>query len=153
MMPNQELTTKSAEETRDAAEKFAEELMGTVRPAGRARLICLWGNLGSGKTTFAQGFSRFFSVKETVNSPTFLIMKKYLLTGKFKGMNLYHFDFYRLNQIQELLELGWDEILSEENSVVLVEWPEKVAANLPRERINVKVKSIGGDERHLVIYT
>jgi tRNA threonylcarbamoyladenosine biosynthesis protein TsaE len=144
----QETTTRSAQETRQRAEEFAREMMAQQQ-AEKARLLCLWGGLGSGKTTFAQGLARHFGVKETVNSPTFLIMKKYLLAGKYKGWSLYHFDLYRVEEAQELLDLGWKEILAEGRAVVVVEWPEKAAGVLPAERTDIRFESCGAEERRI----
>lgn len=150
-MSEEKITTRSAEETRRAAEEFIRAL--SKQPAvARAWLVCLWGDLGSGKTTFAQGVARALGVAETVNSPTFLIMKKYPLGAPRAGKDLYHFDLYRLAGSQELLELGWEEILAAAGSVVLVEWPEKICGILPKERFDLRF-SAGPrpDERQIVI--
>ena len=154
MMPTSETTTGSAEETRKTAEDLAQELDKLDEQEGRpgwARVIALHGELGSGKTTFVQGFARHYGVKDTVNSPTFLIMKKYPLTGAHRGGSLYHFDLYRLGGEEELLDLGWEELLGEAQSIILVEWPEKAGGILPAERIDVFLHAGAGDERHLAI--
>lgn len=144
----QETITLSAEATRAAAGEFVREWL--KRPAAdRARLACLWGELGSGKTTFVQGAARALGVTETVNSPTFLIMKQYPLAGAYTGRRLYHFDLYRLAGAAELADLGWEEILADPQNLVLVEWPERLGAQLPAARTDVRLAALAGDQRRI----
>lgn len=140
--------TKSAEETQEAAGKFAAEIMEGGEGKG-ARVVCLWGNLGSGKTTFVQGVAAAAGVKETVNSPTFLIMKKYPLSGKYRGREFYHFDCYRLRGAEEVADLGWAEILSGADNLVFVEWPEKIREILPEKRMDVVFDDLGAEVRRI----
>ncbi len=99
-------------------------------------LICLKGDLGEGKTTFTQGVAEALKIKESVTSPTFLIMKKYQPPrGKY---TLYHFDCYRVENAQEILDLGWKEINKEKNNIILVEWAEKIKSILPKDSIWIK---------------
>lgn len=154
-MKDRKITTKNAQETQEIAGKFVGEIMASREGKGgdkadkRAVLICLWGDLGSGKTTFSQGMAKALGVRETVNSPTFLIMKKYLLSGKRKGMNFYHLDLYRIKDKQEILDLGWKDILNDKNDFVVVEWPEKIGEILPEKRIDIKFDSVSEDERNI----
>jgi len=154
MMTREKITTRSAEETRKAAADFVDRILsgGADMGTNGARLVCLWGDLGSGKTTFTQGAAARLGVKKAVNSPTFLIMKKYLLAGGYKNMNLYHFDLYRVSDKRELLDLGWEEILADKHNLVVVEWPEKIADILPQTRIDIRFKQMAADERRIEFY-
>jgi len=96
-----------------------------------ATLITLSGELGAGKTAFTKAVAKALGVEETVNSPTFVLEKIYMLpTGKnFK--RLVHIDAYRLEKGSELAPLGFDELMKDPNNLVLLEWPEKVSDALP----------------------
>ena len=97
-----------------------------------ATVLLLKGDLGSGKTTFVQALARQLGVKNYITSPTFVLMKSYkipVLTTERKGLsvkNLVHIDAYRLNSGQDLLSLGWEELVSNPNNLIVLEWPEKV---------------------------
>ena len=148
-MEEQEIITASAADTQEAAGRFVKELLEETAGRDGARLICLRGDLGSGKTTFAQGAARELGVDMTVNSPTFLIMKKYPLKGQYKGRTLYHLDCYRIHTPGEAIELGWEEILREKGSVIFVEWPERIERILPKERIEVYFEALMGSARRI----
>ncbi|MFA7170665.1 MAG: tRNA (adenosine(37)-N6)-threonylcarbamoyltransferase complex ATPase subunit type 1 TsaE [Candidatus Paceibacterota bacterium] len=150
-MKEREIVTNSAKETQELAGGFVGEVLAEARAMeDGARLICLWGDLGSGKTTFTQGVAEALKVKGMVNSPTFLIMKKYPLLGEFKGMNLYHFDCYRIRSAEEIDDLGWREILADEHNLVVVEWPELIAEILPEKRIDIEFETVAEDARRIV---
>jgi len=150
-MNEREIVTNSAKETQEVAGGFVGDVLAEARTAGDgARLICLWGDLGSGKTTFTQGLAAALGVKGVVNSPTFLIMKKYPLGGRYKGMNIYHLDCYRILRAEEVEDLGWGEILADENNVVVVEWPELIAEILPARRIDIAFETVAGNARRII---
>lgn len=157
-MKDLEITTKSAEETRQKAGEFMETILARLKAGKhgeteeRAALVCLWGDLGSGKTTFTQGIAKKLGVKETVNSPTFLVMKKYVLAGENKGINLYHFDLYRISKAEEMLDLGWKEIIADKNNLVVVEWPDKIVEILPPWRIDLKFDLISENARRIFFH-
>ena len=130
-------TTLSSTQTQRFAEKFA----GQIKEQKKALIIGLQGDLGSGKTTFVQGFAKGLGVKEKVLSPTFVIMKKY--------GNFYHIDCYRLENSKELLELGWDKIMSNSQNIILIEWPERVKDILPTETIMMHFKAVGQNKREI----
>ena len=88
-------------------DKYSAALLKINKTKNSNWLICLYGNLGSGKTTFVQGLAEELRIKEIVNSPTFLIMKKYNSSKKTnKKYTLYHFDCYRISDYKEILDLG-----------------------------------------------
>ena len=150
-MNERKIVTNSAQETQELAGGFIGEVLAEARTErDEARLICLWGDLGSGKTTFAQGLAAALGVKGVVNSPTFLIMKKYPLGREYRGLDLYHFDCYRIRSAEEVEALGWGEILADEHSVVVVEWPELIAEILPARRIDISFEMVAGNARRII---
>ena len=100
------------------------ETMGKNAMPGE--VLCLSGNLGVGKTVFAKGFAKGLGIEEAVNAPTFTILREYD-GGR---LPLYHFDTYRLEDAEEMEEVGLDEYLFGEG-VCLIEWPERIAEILP----------------------
>lgn len=104
-----------------------------------ATMITFSGDLGAGKTTMTQELARQLGVKENVVSPTFVIMKIYK-TKNIKFKNLIHIDAYRLDKKEELLRLGWEEIISNKENLVIVEWPERVLECFPKEIFKVKLE-------------
>lgn len=150
-MENGKKITESMEETKELAGELADVLFDRMESATHSQLICLEGDLGAGKTTFAQGLAKAMGVKGVVNSPTFLIMKKYNLSGKWKGFNLFHFDCYRVKSSEEVLDLGWTEILEDPRNIVLVEWPEKIADIIPVYQADVMIENLDEDRREIVL--
>ena len=104
-----------------------------------ATVIGLQGELGAGKTAFAQAFGKVLGVEENITSPTFVIMNFYKVNWRgFK--KLVHIDAYRLEKEEELLHLGWDELIKDPENIILVEWPERVENLIPKgaKRIHFK---------------
>ncbi|MCK4891230.1 MAG: tRNA (adenosine(37)-N6)-threonylcarbamoyltransferase complex ATPase subunit type 1 TsaE [Candidatus Pacebacteria bacterium] len=149
-MSKNQITTKSPEETKEFAKVLVEEWIQINKTKNSNWLVCLYGDLGGGKTTFVQGLAEEFGIKETVNSPTFLIMKKYTSSKKInKKYTLYHFDCYRISDYKEILNLGWEEIISGENNLIVIEWPEKIEEILPEKRLNIEFKFINENARKI----
>ena len=138
-MSKNQIITKSPEETKEFAKVLAGEWIQVNKTKNSNWLVCLYGDLGGGKTTFVQGLADELGIKEMVNSPTFLIMKKYNSSKKTnKKYNLYHFDCYRISDYKEILNLGWEEVIGGENNIIVVEWPEEIEEILPKKRLNLK---------------
>jgi tRNA threonylcarbamoyladenosine biosynthesis protein TsaE len=129
--------TKSADDTR----ALAAELAGVARPGD---LLLLSGDLGAGKTAFVQGFGRALGVEEPITSPTFVIVHTY--DGRFPVI---HVDAYRLERLQELVDLGIGELLDHEG-VTLIEWGDAVIPALPPEYLEVRLELGEGDDERLV---
>jgi len=109
-----------------------ESSSGTMRPHSTATVIALVGNLGAGKTTFTQGFLKALGVKRRIISPTFLIIRPYdIKAGEYT--RAFHMDCYRLNNSIELLSLGLRDILKDPQNIVLIEWPELIKKELPKD--------------------
>lgn len=125
-----EVNTKSRKETQKIAKLFVKE----VKPLNTksAYVIALKGELGSGKTTFVQGFARALGIKTPVQSPTFVLIKVYTLDPPKKFKHLIHIDCYRLNSSKELLHLGFRDMLRDEDAVILIEWADRVRSLIPK---------------------
>jgi tRNA threonylcarbamoyladenosine biosynthesis protein TsaE len=132
------LTSPDPETTRAIA--------ATLAVAARAGdLVCLWGELGAGKTQFAKGFGAGLGVTATINSPSFVLMAEY--AGR---LPLFHIDLYRLGSAEEALAGG---LIDERQSsgVTLVEWPDRLGAALPDERLDVRIDGTGDEPRAIVL--
>ena len=131
--------TPSVDDTR----ALAAEIASLSAPGD---LIVLAGDLGTGKTAFAQGFARGLGVEEPVTSPAFILVRTY--DGR---LPLVHLDVYRLETMQEMVDLGIAELL-DDGGVTLVEWGDAVTPALPADFLEVRLEAPGGpDERLLSI--
>jgi tRNA threonylcarbamoyladenosine biosynthesis protein TsaE len=108
-------------------------------------LICLAGDLGSGKTTLAQGIARGWGSLDPVTSPTFVLINEY---RRADSARLYHFDAFRLGGVAEAMALGLEELL-EGDGPVLVEWPDRVADGLPPNRLWILLRWADESRRSL----
>ncbi len=133
------LKTKSANETKIAGKKLAEK----IKKEGSPSVIALQGELGSGKTTFVKGFAEEFNLKE-ITSPTFVLMKKYKVNGRFDF--LYHMDFYRMDENSSLGNIDLEEIMNNPRKIILIEWPKKIAG-LPEEALLLEFEFLSEKER------
>lgn len=115
-----------------------------------ALVLCFRGDLGSGKTTLTKAIAKELSIKEDIVSPTYVIMKRYSIS-KDDFENMFHIDAYRIEKEEEILVLGWEEIIKNENNLVLVEWPEKIEKYLPEKRIEIKLTQKSEEEREIVV--
>ncbi len=132
----------------------------TARPNGFIRagkskkqtacILAFSGDLGAGKTTLTQAIARELGVREKIISPTFVIMKSYKLQTKSYKF-LIHVDAYRLEKDAELLRLGWQEIISDPENLVLIEWPERVQKIIPETAICINLSHEGDDTRCIEI--
>ena len=122
------IETFDPKETYDLGVKMGEQ-------AQAGQVICLNGDLGVGKTVFTQGFAAGLGITEPVNSPTFTIVQVYE-EGK---MPFYHFDVYRIGDIEEMEEIGYDDYFFG-NGVCLIEWAELIQELLPKQIISVTIE-------------
>lgn len=133
----------------ELAEAAAEVLnMSADRKAFGATVLGLSGDLGAGKTTFVQTLAKKLGVQETVTSPTFVIMKSYLIEDRFK--KLVHIDAYRVENIDEMRVLGFAELLEQKDTIICIEWAEKIKELLPKETVQLKFQLVG-ENRTLTI--
>lgn len=137
----------SSRATQCAARRVAKGLLRTPQKGKGAVVIALEGELGAGKTTFAQGFLRALGVKGRVVSPTFIFVRRYALPRNRAGFrHAYHFDLYRVRRAEDLRRVGFYEALRDQNAVILIEWPERAGRTLPRGAIHAHMEH-GRDER------
>ncbi len=129
--------SKSEQDTIELAQNIESEKFPNM-------VICLRGDLGSGKTVFTKGFASSLGIDEAVTSPTFNIIKEYT-TGE---MDLYHMDVYRLEGKVE--DLGIEEYFTK-GGVVIIEWPDMIEDYLPEERLEIKIKLSEEDEDTRII--
>ncbi len=140
--------SKNLEETAKISHNFVVSLGG--KDHNQAVIVGLYGDLGSGKTTFTQLLAKELGVTETVTSPTFVIEKIYKLKDQVFEY-LIHIDAYRLEKASELLHLGWEEIIANPKNLILIEWPERVAEILPKETKKIKFTFIDETTREIEI--
>jgi len=133
-----QLTTSSARETQEVASKIAALIE-------QGDLVLLVGELGAGKTTFAQGFGQALGVVEPITSPTFTLAREY----EGQRLTMHHLDVYRLEQIDEVLDLALPELL-DSASVTLIEWGDAIIPALPGEYLEVRLE-YGDDDDERVI--
>lgn len=132
------VTTPSPEETEALGRRLASMVsLGTV--------VGLYGDLASGKTCFVRGFASHFGLGGAVHSPTFTLINRYCAEPA-----LYHVDLYRLDGVEEMLDLGIEELFESE-AVCLVEWAERAGDVLPRAHVKARFAHAGPTSRHVTI--
>ena len=134
--------TTSAPQTKKAGEGLARKIL-EAKPSARAKVFGLVGDLGGGKTTFLQGFARGLGIKEKVNSPTFVIMKRF--------GNFYHIDCYRIKKPKELSDLGFERIIANPKNIVAVEWADQIKKIMPKSTVWLNFKFINATTRRIVL--
>jgi len=130
------ITSRNESDTVEIAQNLESEKFPNM-------VICLYGDLGSGKTVFSKGFAQALGIDEPVTSPTFNIIKEYT-TGE---MPLYHMDVYRLDGNIDGVDI---EDYYNKNGVVIIEWADTIKDYLPEERLDIKFRVIDEDSRMLV---
>ena len=128
------ITSNSEEDTIELAENIESERFPNM-------VICLEGDLGSGKTLFTKGFASSMGIKENVTSPTFNIIKEY--TGE-DNSRLYHMDVYRINDVKE--DLGLVDYFKK-RGVTIIEWADMIPDLLPKNRLEIRIKMIDENTR------
>lgn len=146
--------TENSGQTKKMGELLAMELKGgpasTRDESTRGgEVICLEGDLGAGKTTFTQGLLKGLKAKGPYTSPTFVIMKEYnLQTKNQKLKTVYHIDAYRVGA-QDILNLGWEEIIADPKNIVIVEWAERIKKILPKNSLKIKFEWVDENKRKI----
>ncbi len=97
-----------------------------------ATVVTLSGDLGTGKTALTQAIAEIFGITQKVVSPTFTILKTYIVK-KQQWNFLHHIDAYRFEKPEEILKLGWGELIKNSDNLIIVEWPEKISKLLPKD--------------------
>ena len=130
-------TSRSEQDTMELAENIESEKFPGM-------IICLDGELGSGKTVFVKGFAKSLGIEDNITSPTFNIVKEYQ-AGE---LPLYHMDVYRLEDTNE--DIGFADYFSKD-AISIVEWSDLIVDSLPEERLDIKFKIIDENTRILVL--
>lgn len=128
--------TKNPGET----QAFAKEIAKTLQSGD---ILALYGDLGSGKTTFVQGLAAGLGIAQRIISPTFIIMRSY-------DKNFYHVDLYRIETEKDIEGLGLKEIMEDNESIVVIEWPEKIEKFLPKHTKRMYFTYKNDNEREII---
>ena len=114
----------------------------------KSNIILLYGNMGSGKTTFIQNLCKNLGVLDNVLSPTFSLVNEYILKD---NLLIYHFDLFRVKSVEELIEIGFDEYVYSKN-ICLIEWPEIAKEIIPNKNIRIKIEINEKLKRDITIF-
>ncbi len=138
--------TISEEETIELGKEFAEKLV-------LGDIVCMYGDLGAGKTNFVKGICDYFEVEEMITSPTFTIINQYNGFMDGKDIVIFHIDLYRIKSENELNTIGISELLESGYAVKIIEWAEKSFGTLEGIGHSIRFKSDNTDEnkRHIII--
>lgn len=134
----QKVISHNEEDTRELGMKLGKNLK-------KGDIVCLVGDLGSGKTLLSQSIAKALGVDEEVTSPTFTIIHEYM--GK--ELPLYHFDVYRINHPDEMFEIGFEEYLFGEG-ICLIEWADKIEEYIPEDRIMIRIQRGQADQERII---
>lgn len=124
-----EIQIGSLDEIGKAAQEF-------VAAMGERTVFAFYGKMGAGKTTFIKAVCEELGVEDVINSPTFAIVNEYVDGG---GNPIYHFDFYRIKNLQEVLDIGYEDYVYSGN-VCFMEWPELIENLLPDDAVKVTIE-------------
>jgi len=131
----------------DSLDTIKETAAQFINQIGERTVFAFNGKMGAGKTTFIKSICEVMGVQETVNSPTFSIVNEYEAAD---GRIIFHFDCYRINKIQEALDLGAEEYLYSGN-LCFIEWSENIAPILPDSIVNVNIDETENGKRQITI--
>ncbi|MEK7592700.1 MAG: tRNA (adenosine(37)-N6)-threonylcarbamoyltransferase complex ATPase subunit type 1 TsaE [Patescibacteria group bacterium] len=146
MESKQIILSGSYQDTYDLGVNVAENLKSGKY--GHRRVVCLRGILGSGKTVFVKGFLEGYGVSSRILSPTFTISRMYEIQNRI----LWHYDLYRMKDASEVIAIGIKEVLSDETTIVLIEWAEKIQELLPQTRIDIYLDVTGDSSRKIEVH-
>lgn len=128
----------SEEETKKISKDIVQKYLS------ERRIFLLTGELGAGKTIYAQGFAEALGIKDKIVSPTFVLIRQHSIPKLKK--TLYHIDLYR---IDEFSSLGLEDLLTDENAILLIEWAEKLNMKLPLNAVKININKISKNEREI----
>lgn len=126
-------------------DKPAVKMARKLRKGGCLGLI---GDLGAGKTTFTKKICKEYNINENIKSPTFT----YVIEYQSGDVTVYHFDAYRIINSEEIYEIGFEDYIGEENSVVIVEWANNIIDEMPEDTIYVEINHNGENTREVSVY-
>lgn len=136
--------TLSENETYNLGENIAKELKG-------GEVLALYGELGSGKTTFTKGLAKGLGIVQQITSPTFLLVKQYSNVNHPLIRTLYHLDLYRIQSETDLRSIGFKDMFKNPHALTVIEWAEKMGDFLPKKRIDVTFEHLDENERRITL--
>jgi tRNA threonylcarbamoyladenosine biosynthesis protein TsaE len=136
-----EIVSHSPEQTKKIARNLAKKLRG-------GDIVCLFGDLGTGKTVFVQGLAEGLGIKKRILSPSFVFQREYD-TGQKK--KFYHIDLYRIENAGQAGNLGLEEVIESKDNIIAIEWAEKIKNFLPKKRIDIFLSFKNEEERKIKI--
>jgi tRNA threonylcarbamoyladenosine biosynthesis protein TsaE len=131
---------RSLAEISDVAKEFISQM-------GDSKVFLFYGSMGAGKTTFIKAICEELEVEDVINSPTFAIINEYSTKN---GEQIFHFDFYRINKIEEAYDFGYEDYFYSGN-LCFVEWPEKIKELIPPDAVEVHITENMDGEREINI--
>jgi tRNA threonylcarbamoyladenosine biosynthesis protein TsaE len=134
-------TTGTPEETIEVGKTLASTFSG-------GEVLCLYGELGAGKTTLTTGIIQHFLPDKRVLSPTFTLVRQYDFDGQIR--HIYHIDLYRMGSEKEIMELGIAEWMHDPSNIVVIEWPERLGSLMPSKRWDIHCTMVD-DEKHKIV--
>jgi len=144
---------KKNEITKIAKEVLAIASASSDIKGNKATILALSGDLGAGKTTLTQAIGNELGIKEQIVSPTFVLIKFYDLPKNklISAKKLIHIDAYRFDHGDELLKLGWKNLINNRDNLILIEWPERVSKIIPKNAIEINLSHVDEERRHIRI--
>jgi tRNA threonylcarbamoyladenosine biosynthesis protein TsaE len=131
----------------DSLNKIDEAAIEFIKTMGDNTVFAFRGEMGAGKTTFIKAICENLGVSDTINSPTFAIVNEYRSDS---AELIYHFDFYRINKIEEVFDFGYEDYFYS-GSLCFIEWPELIENLLPDDTVNVYIKSLEDGSREITL--
>jgi len=129
-------------------ENIEEAAGALLQHIGSTGVIAFYGQMGAGKTTFIKALCQVLGTGDQVNSPTFTLVNEYLSA---EGIPIYHFDFYRIKNLQEAVDIGCEEYFETPGTLSLIEWPELITPLLPPEAWQATLEVLPSGERKLTL--
>lgn len=131
----------------ESLDKIDDAAISFIKAMGDNTVFAFRGEMGAGKTTFIKAICENLGVSDTINSPTFAIVNEYRSDS---GELIYHFDFYRINKIEEVYDFGYEDYFYS-GSLCFIEWPELIEELLPKDTVNVSIKAQEDGTRSVVV--
>ena len=138
------MTARTLDQVSSVAERVVSALKRSKAASSRAVVLTLSGPLGAGKTAFVQRLAAVLGVSAVVTSPTFVLRSDYSTDDSVFTL-LSHIDVYRMEDPDEILTVGWRDLLLRPRTLIAVEWPERVSAHLPEDRYSVSIRFSDAD--------
>lgn len=143
MIQFMKIITHSSKETIGLGERLGKRLQG-------GEVVCLFGDLGAGKTTLVKGIAKSLEITKRLLSPTYIIVRHYPINHK-TAKTLYHIDLYRIKNVAETMDLGLKDWLSDKSAIVVIEWSERLEYLLPSDKIDIHFQYIDEYTREITI--